>query len=101
MGKHQFLSWMAVDQVTGIIYIIFYDRRHYDDEKTDVYLATSADGGITWKNEKISDEPFTPDSDTFFGDYTNIAAHAGVVRPIWTRMDNGKPGVWTALIDYR
>ena len=30
-GKQQCFSWMAVDQMTGILYIIFYDRRHYNN----------------------------------------------------------------------
>ena len=36
-----------------------------------------------------------PNSDVFFGDYTNITAHAGIVRPIWTRLNNGSLSVWT------
>ena len=27
-GRHQFFTWMSVDPMTGIIYIIFYDRRN-------------------------------------------------------------------------
>ena len=50
-------------------------------------------------NEKISDSPFTPDKSVFFGDYTNISAHGGVVRPIWTRCDGTELSIWTALIN--
>lgn len=97
-GKHQFLPWMAVDQATGNIYIVYYDRRNYDDLQTDVYLAYSVDGGNEFKEVKISESPFVPTDSKFFGDYTNIAAHKGVITPIWTRMDNGKTSVWTAVI---
>lgn len=99
-GKHQYLPWMAVDQVTGYIYIVFYDRRNYDDNQTDVYLAYSTDGGFKFKNVKISEKPFTPTEGTFFGDYTNIAAHNNIITPIWTRMDEGKTSVWTAVIKF-
>ncbi len=97
-GKHQFMPWMTVDQTTGNIYIVYYDRRAYDDAQTDVYLAYSADGGTTFKEIKISESPFVPSIDKFFGDYNNVSAHAGLVTPIWTRMDDGKTSVWTAVI---
>lgn len=98
-GSHQFFPWLAVDQSTGHLYTVFYDRRNYDDLQTDVYLATSTDGGITWLNERISESPFTPTEFVFFGDYNNISAVNGVVRPIWTRCAEGKLSVWTALIN--
>lgn len=97
-GKHQYLPWMTVDRETGYIYIIFYDRRAYDDNSTDVYVACSIDGGATFTNVKISETPFTPSETSFFGDYTNIAAHKGVITPVWARMDKGKTSVWTAVI---
>ncbi|HEX8040910.1 MAG TPA: sialidase family protein [Chryseosolibacter sp.] len=97
-GKHQYLPWMAVDSSTGYIYIVYYDRRNYDDSQTDVYLAYSTDGGASFREVRISEKPFIPQDDRFFGDYNNIAAHDGVITPIWTRMDNGKTSVWTAII---
>ncbi|NNE56177.1 MAG: exo-alpha-sialidase [Flavobacteriales bacterium] len=97
-GQDQFFTWMAIDQTNGHLYTVFYDRRNYDDLRTDVYLASSADGGKTWLNERISEFPFIPTESMFFGDYNNISAHDGVVRPIWTRMDSGMTSVWTALI---
>ena len=97
-GKHQYLPWMAVDQTTGYVYIVYYDRRSYDDTQTDVYLAYSSDGGANFKNVKISEKPFAPQEDRFFGDYNNISAHKGIIAPIWTRMDDGKTSVWTTII---
>lgn len=97
-GKHQFLSWMDIDQTNGNIYIVFYDRRNYTDDNTDVYLARSTDGGLTFQNILISESPFVPTNTVFFGDYTNISAHNGVIRPIWNRVHNGNSSIWTALI---
>lgn len=97
-GKHQFLSWMALDQTNGYIYIVFYDRRNYTNNNTDVYLAYSTDGGSTFTNTKISITSFLPTSSVFFGDYTNIVAHNGVIRPIWTRLASGQTSVWTAIL---
>ena len=97
-GKEQFFSWMTIDQVTGYIYIVFYDRRNYTNTQTDVYLARSTNGGTTWINERISASPFTPTSGPFFGDYNNITAHNGIIRPIWIRLQ-GTLSVWTAIIN--
>ena len=96
-GKHQFFTWMTIDQTTGFLYFVFYDRRNHDDAATDVYLSISKDGGATFVNRKISESPFTPDENVFFGDYTNIVAHDGIVRPIWTRLDNAQLSIMTDI----
>jgi hypothetical protein len=98
-GKHQFFTWMAVDQVTGHLHFVFYDRRNYDYNQTDVYMAVSKDGGESFDNYKVSEEPFVPSSGVFFGDYNNVAAHDNVIRPVWTRMHNQQLSIWTAIID--
>jgi hypothetical protein len=96
--KHQFLTWMTIDQTNGYLYFVFYDRREQAVNKTDVYLARSTDGGETFENFKISESPFLPTDDVFFGDYTNISVHSGVIRPIWTRLHKRKITLHTALI---
>lgn len=98
-GKQQFFSWMDIDQTTGYVYLVFYDRRAYDDNKTDVYLAYSTDGGLHFDNIKISENYFEPENTVFFGDYNDISAHNGIIRPIWTRQDNFKLSVHTAIIN--
>jgi hypothetical protein len=98
-GKQQFFTWMTIDQTNGEIIIVFYDRRNYDNTNTDVYIARSSDGGTTFENIKISDSPFMPSSNVFFGDYTNITAHDGRIRPIWARADGISMSIWTAIID--
>ena len=99
-GKQQFLSWMEIDQETGFIYIVFYDRRSTEDEATDVYLGISKNGGQSFENIKINSETFTPNKFIFFGDYNDISVQQGRVRPIWTQFNEGKLSVWTALIDF-
>jgi len=98
-GHQQFFTWMTVDQVTGYIWFVFYDRRNYEDNNTDVYMAVSMDGGDTFNNFKVSESPFLPYSGTFFGDYTNISAHDHVVRPIWMRLEGSYPKIMTAIVD--
>jgi hypothetical protein len=100
-GRQQFLTWMDVDPKTGYIYWVFYDRRNHENTLTDVFMAYSTDGGKTIFNKKISDSPFKPDPDVFFGDYNNISARDGKVRPIWTRYHDGRFSVNTAIIDIK
>jgi hypothetical protein len=99
-GKHQFFTWMTVDQKTGYLYFVFHDRRNYPDTRTDVYIARSTDGGETFQNVKVSATPFTPSASVFFGDYNNIIAYDNIVRPIWTRLDGMQLSIWTAIVDF-
>lgn len=100
-GKHQFFTWMAIDQSNGMLYCVFYDRRNHNNNATDVYMAVSDDGGLSFQNFKVSEEPFTPSSSGyFFGDYNNISAANNVIRPIWTRREsNGSLSIMTAIVD--
>lgn len=101
--KHdQFFTWMSVDPITGIIYIVFYDRRDNiipTSLDTHVYLARSDDGGETFKNYRISESSFIPSSNVFFGDYTGIAAYNRRIYPIWMRMQGNLLSIWTAIIN--
>ena len=90
---------MTIDQSTGYLYIVYYDRREHQDNKTDVYLSVSKDGGDSFKDYKISEKPFLPNDEVFFGDYTNISAHNGVVRPIWSHLDDIVISLYTAIIN--
>jgi hypothetical protein len=98
-GRQQFFTWMAIDQSTGYLYTVFYDRRNLSGDLTHVYMAVSRDGGETFHNFPVSESPFNPDASIFFGDYTHIAAHNSIVRPIWTRLHNGQLSIMTALVD--
>ena len=97
---HQFLNAMVVDEISGNVYVCFYDRRNYASDTTDFYLAWSSDGGNTFTNEKINQQSFVVDASSFFGDYIGIAAHNNVVRPCWAAFDLfGNSFVYTALVD--
>lgn len=97
----QFFSWLTVDQVNGNLYCVFYDRRGLEGFETDVYLASSKDGGATWQNEKINEKTFKTNPLLFFGDYNHISAHDGIIRPIWTALYGTRMGVYTSLINIR
>jgi len=97
--RHQFFTWMDIDEKTGYVYIVFYDRRDVRGNLTDVYLAYSHDGGLTFKNTKINSKSFTPSDQVFFGDYNDISAFDGRVRPIWTQLEGTELSVWTSIIE--
>lgn len=98
VGKHQYTPRMTVDQTNGNIYMVFYDRSDYDDEKTEVYLSYSTDSGAHFTTVKISESPFVPDDKSLFGTFLAISAHDGVITPIWSRMDNGSTSLWGTVI---
>jgi hypothetical protein len=87
-GKDQFMSHFCVDPVSGAIYVLFYDRRRFDGRKTDVILARSTDGGVSFVNLRISDSAFVPDKIIFFGDYVGINSYNDLVTCLWMRMDD-------------
>lgn len=96
--KDQFAPSMAIDQTTGYVYVVYFDRKGYEDNQTDVMLAYSSDGGATFATALVTEKPFTPTVDKSIDNYLSIAAHKGVITPIWTRIDDGKPSVVTAVI---
>jgi hypothetical protein len=99
--KHQFMCWMHVDPVSGAMNIIFYDRRNYDDSQTDVYLARSTNGGETFENIKISEEPFKPIKSVFFGDYIAVNSYDNFTACMWQRLHDGKLSIQYCGIDFK
>jgi hypothetical protein len=64
--RHQFFSWMAIDQSNGNLYVVFYDRRETNNDDTDVFMAVSTNGGTSFTNHKISESSFSPKPTIFF-----------------------------------
>ena len=98
---HQFMSWMDVDPATGYIYIVYYDMPDVPGSGVNVYMSYSTDGGKSFQKIEISQEPFVLAPNVFFGDYNDISAVRGVIRPIWTRQDGDKLSVYTAIINHK
>lgn len=97
-GKQQFMPAAAIDQTNGNMYVAYYDRRNYDDNQTDVYLAYSTDQGTNFKNVRISQEPFTPDPSVPLGDCIGLDVHNGLVVSAWTRYDEGTTRVVVTIL---
>ena len=97
--RHQFFTWMDIDQTNGHLYTVYYDRSNTEGNETDVVLAYSKNGARSFSQISLTDSSFTPTENVFFGDYNNISAHDNVIRPIWTRLENDTLSIWTALVD--
>lgn len=99
-GRHQFLPKLSIDPQSGHVYILYYDRRDYEDNQTDVYLSWSTDGGNQFKEKKLTEKPFTPaiNGEDYMVNYIELSAHKGVIVPVWTGYENGKQQVWTAVL---
>ncbi|NQV02961.1 MAG: T9SS type A sorting domain-containing protein [Bacteroidia bacterium] len=99
LTRHQFFPFLTVDQGTGKVWLVFYDRRNYTNTTTDVYMAVSGDGGETFENFKVSETPFTPVSTIFYGHYIALTAHDDHVLPVWMRMDEGFSSLIGAIVN--
>lgn len=88
-GRDQFLQWMAVDPITGDVYVQFYDRGADPENRlTSMTLARSTDGGRTFTNYQWSDAPFEARG-AFLGDYTWMTAYGGRVYGVWAETSPG------------
>jgi hypothetical protein len=82
-GADQFFQWMAVDPVTGAVYVQFYDRRGDPaDRKTTVTLARSTDQGRTFTNYAWTTTPFDG-HDVRLGDYMWLTVYDNRVYGAW------------------
>ena len=59
--------------------MIFFDRRGLEGTKTGLRLGRSVDGGRTFVNHEVKQESFEFQEGVFFGDYSGIDAHGGLV----------------------
>jgi len=83
-GKDQFFQWMAVDPVTGNVFVDFYDRRmDAANYRATLTVARSSDGGRRFENYALSAAPFSP-VNAFLGDYTWIDAYNSHIVAAWT-----------------
>jgi len=99
--KEQFMPFMTVDQTTGYLYLLYYDRQNFaEGALTDVYMAVSKNGGLKFEYYKVNEKSFKPDAAVFFGDYIGLSAVNSIVRPIWMQMNDKKElSIYTAIIN--
>ena len=108
----QFNQKLAVDEASGELVIMYYDTVGDPGRlKTDVWVQTSSNDGVTWSaavrvTTAQTDETATgadiPGGGFFgdqYGDYNGLSGYAGRFFPSWTdRRSSGREEIWTAPI---
>ena len=95
--SHHLFPTMTVDPTTGHIFIAYYSIDKSRKDSTDVFLATSFDGGVTFKTIKVSKSAFV--ANNFLGDYMSIIAFNRHIYPVWVRNESiVRTSIWTALV---
>jgi len=100
----QFFPRLAVDDTTGILAVVYYDTiRDPNRVKTDIWMQTSKDGGVTWSDaERITsaqteEATGAEDNQQEYGDYIGLTCYAGSYFACWTdRRSNSFEQIWGA-----
>jgi hypothetical protein len=94
-GKYQYAPHVVVDQATGFLYIVYFDRRNYDDTQADIYLAWSGDTGAKFQEVKINTAPINADAAA--SALVNVAAYKGMIAVVWATADGDQTKVQVAI----
>ena len=105
-GKSDQLNpWLAVDETTGTLAVIYYDTVGETRQKTNVWYQSSYDGGATWgapfrvTSEATDESDFASADSNQYGDYNGLSAYAGTFFPVWTdRRAGAFEQIWTAAL---
>jgi hypothetical protein len=98
----QFNPWLAVDETTGNLVIMYYDTTGETRNVTNVWAQASLDDGGTWSapyrvTSEPTDESIGMANGNQYGDYNGLSGYAGTFFPSWTdRRHPGREEVWTA-----
>jgi len=91
-GRDQYMPNMTIDPSDDKVYIVYYDRRNSSSNLfVNVSLASTSDGK-KFTHTRITQRSFPPagsDKKAFFGDYIDVAASNGEIRPIFTDTEEG------------
>jgi hypothetical protein len=102
----QFFSRLTVDQVSGVLVVIYYDTINDSGRlKTDLWMQTSSDHGASWSSAaqvttSETDETSAGATSTFqYGDYIGLTGHDGNFFACWTDRRSGSvEEIWGASI---
>ncbi len=101
-GKAKLFTWMAVDPLDGSVNAIFYDRRDQEGTITGLTLARSTDGGRTFVNHRVKQEPVAFERGVFFGDYIGIDARSGRVVAVYPQfIGKRQVALFAALFQFK
>jgi len=86
IANDQFMPNACIDQSSGELFVLYRDRSECPfNIFTHTTLASSTDGGESWKLTCLSREATSPrGEDLFSGDYIDLDAHDGHFSAVWT-----------------
>lgn len=98
-GKSQYLPNIALDQTTGHLAVVYYDRRNSSSNVfSDVYVSVSENGGESFVDYRFNDKLYNHIGKKMFsGDYIDLDFHNGVLSAIWSGYEEG-PNVYNRTI---
>ena len=106
-GRQNWLPWIAVDDCTGDVSVVYYSFDTASGFETNTYVAYSSDGGASFNNLKVSDVSHTTASlnnpafkPTYTGDYIGITAYGGKAYPVWSDNRSGTWQLYTSPVSY-
>ena len=106
----QFNPWLAVDETSGLLGIMYYDTVGESRRSVNVFFQISANSGSSFSAPvRVSTAPSSESADESdndpnqFGDYNSLSAFGGRFFPSWTdrRDSGGREEIWTAPITIR
>ena len=98
-GHDHWNQWMTVDDLTGAVYVMYYDSRRFPaNDSAEIFMSSSTDGGQTFDDVLISDAAFLPSAIPGFfagymGDYNVISA---LNNCVWLAWNDNRTGVHQA-----
>jgi hypothetical protein len=94
--NQQYNPVMAFDNVSGYIYVLYFDKNR-DSGETEIYMAYSRSSGNSFSNIKISEKSFMP-GQPYFGSLLSLSAHNGNIIPVWIRQDGDQTSLMSTAV---
>lgn len=104
-GRQNWFPWIATDDQTGDVSVIYYSLDSPSGFSTNTYVAHSNNGGSSWENIKVSDvshttAPIPGFGGGYAGDYIGICGYGGKAYPAWMDDRNGTWQLYTSPLSY-
>jgi len=90
----QFFPFISVAR-NGRVDVVFYDRRNDPSNfLLDVFAGVSYDGGVSFRNRRITDAQIDPGTTIFIGDYIGVTSLNDSFYPGWCGVANGQEEIF-------
>lgn len=101
-GKTQYFPAMDIDD-NGGVNLLWYDDRETTNDSTDVYMGRSVNGGESFSEVKISEQPFKPEpigslGQGYQGDNIALISSGSYLVPLWMENSTGKYQIRTVPV---